>query len=370
MQTDMADRPKGELSPAKRVLFWGILSMVPVLFVLVAVAGYYLYGYVTLTAEYCEPFASLDDEIGWTLTPGADSCVNGRESAFGPLAFASRVALNRDGARVAATGDETQTGGLLVIGDSWSFGYGTEWHDTFAAQLADDFPVALFASPAYSGAQALLLGRRVAPTVAPRFIVYLELGFWERAVCTGEVRPAAILKPCYWADPATGEAELVSPPPGYVTRAAAWGLRPGGMVGAGEKTLGYFLIARPWSKLHSLLVRAGLASGFADDFAARAPVPELDAVRRAHYRGLRALAAETGATLVLIDPGAVYADARASAGSDPAVVYVDRTKWDAMVEMPMAQLPLSEARVPVDGHYGPGTHRLIADLVRRAIAQR
>jgi hypothetical protein len=41
-----------------------------------------------------------------------------------------------------------------------------------------------------------------------------------------------------------------------------------------------------------------------------------------------------------------------------------------MVEMPMAQLPLSEERVPVDGHYGPGTHRLIADLVRRAIAQR
>lgn len=359
------------MSTRKRLLFWAIMLALPVLVLLLVIEGYYLYGYLTLRADYCRSFARLDGEIGWTLAPDTESCIVGRSSAFGEVAYRATVHTNADGARVPAEGAPTPRGGVLAIGDSWTFGYGIDGDETFAAQLAarHDRPAALFASPAYSGAQALLLGRRVVDQVRPEAIVYLEFGFWDRAVCTGASRPTAIEKPCYWVDGAgDGEARLVTPPEGRVARMADLGILPGGMVGAGEKTLAYFLIARPLAKLHGLFVRLGLASGFGDDFAAVAPAAEKAAIKRAHYRNLVALAREARATLVLLDPYETYSAARAATADDSRVRYVGEARWRRAVARPMQDLPAAAARVPHDGHYGPGTHALIADLVDSVLA--
>lgn len=356
------------MSKTKIAIFWGLLTMVPVVFAVISVLGYYLYGYVTYTIDYCGPFAVLDDEIGWVVAPDSESCINGRHGVFDDLAFTSKVYTNSDGARTGAGHAATATGGILAIGDSWTFGYGIDWQDTFAARLSEDYPVTLLASPAYSGAQALLLGQRAVDIVEPDYIVYLELGFWGRAVCTGSVRPAGILKPCYWVDDA-GRAHLVTPPAGHVLRMARFGQRPGGMVGAGEKTLTYFLIARPIAKLNSILVRLGLRSGFADDFEPVAPQQELDAIKAEHYGNLIGLAREAGAVLLLIDPYEVYRDARAAAAPTDRVVYISSDTWRVQVEGPMADLSPESAYVPSDGHFGPGTHRLIADLIRHEITR-
>ena len=343
--------------------------MIPAIFGVTAVLGYYLYHYLTYEAEFCGSFAALDDEIGWVLAPNARSCISGRRTASGVPIFTSTVYTNVDGARTNAARPASATGGILAIGDSHTFGFGIDWRHTFAARLTDAHPVALFASPAYSGAQALLLGRRMIDIVKPTHIVYLERGFWGRAVCTGETRPMNILKPCYWVD-SEGQAHLVTPPAGHVSRMARAGLRPGGMLGAGEKTLTYFLISRPLAKLKSLLVRLGLRSGFAHDFHPVAPERELDAIKVAHYRNIVGLARDAGAILVLIDAAGIYQAARAASAPARDMVYVTREAWLAEVTVPMAALPPDQALVPGDGHDGPGTHGLIAELIRRRISQR
>ena len=226
----------------------------------------------------------------------------------------------------------------------------------------------MLASPAYSGVQALLLGRRHIKSIRPVTLIYLELGFWGRAVCSGKNRPQTILKPCYWVD-ATGSVHLVKPAPGYVDRMSMLGLRPGGMVGAGEKTLAYFLIARPIAKITQMLVRSGLLSGFGNDFAAWGREKDFEKIRAAHLKQLLSLADKAGAKLLLIDPGEVYRPDQTLGDRSKSLIYVGAAKWNEFVKEPMKRLAPAEARVPGDGHYGPGTHRLIAALIDDVLKQ-
>lgn len=354
-----------ERSPkSKLAVLWAVMLALPAVLAVVAVQGFYLYGFVTFETDFCGSFAALDGEIGWVLAPGTESCISGTDPQTGVPAYHSTVFVNADGARAASVDSATPVGGLLAIGDSWTFGFGIDWAETFAASLTRDhgLPTALFASPAYSGAQALLLGERAAVRVKPHTIVYLELGFWGRAVCTGDEVPSGILKPCYWVGQ-DGVAHLIVPPPGEVEAKARFGLLPGGMVGAGEKTLTYFQISRPIAKARQFLVRLGLRSGFGDDFAPVGMPDDLAAIRRAHYEKLAALAERHGAQLLLIDPQEVYREYV----DRSAVRYIGAADWQQAVADPMGDLPPAEAQVPVDGHYGPGTHRLIADMIAAAL---
>jgi hypothetical protein len=348
----------------KRAAFAAITVSVPLVVTLLCVELYFLYGYLTYRRNFCSSFATLDGEIGWIPKPATQSCIRGYASLTGPPLFSSGVAINGDGFRSGAIDRPTPRRGILAIGDSWTFGYGIEWADTFAARLGLDHgrPTALLASPAYSGAQAVLLARRHMARLTPHTIVYLELGFWDRAVCSGPARPARILKPCYWVDPG-GRAELVLPQPGRVERGARLGLRPGGMMGAGESTLAYFLLARPVAKVEQLLVRLGVLSGLGDDFAPWGDTEDLETIRRAHFEHILALASEWNARLVLLDPFKVYADFRESRQDAQGLIYVGAAEWTERIEKPMASLAPREARLPRDIHYGPGTHKLIADLI-------
>jgi len=356
----------GAPSRGRIAAFWAILAATPLILIVLAVQCYYLYAYLTFPAYYCGSFAALDGEIGWTLEPGSESCIGGIDPETGDVAFEAPVFVNADGARSGPMRDETPESGVLIIGDSWSFGYGISYEETFAAQLTEThgYRTALFASPAYSGGQALLLGRRVLAEIQPDTIVYFENGFLWRTVCTGTDRPTDILKPCYWTAP-DGTAELIIPEEGTVESAAAWGYYPGGMLGAGENSLPYFLISRPLAKLSETLVRLGIKSGFGDDFAPYAEEEELDAIRRAHVQELAILAREADAMLLLIDPGSIYADLTLS----PEIVYVDAATWQAEVTAIAETLPARERIVPADNHYGPGVHRLIADLIAAQLAE-
>lgn len=340
------------------------MQLVSLSLIVACVEGYYLYGYLSFKDDYCGSFASLDDEIGWVLKASTVSCIESAADAAGPNSFSSTVHVNADGFRVEDIASPTPANGMLAIGDSWTFGYGIDWKDSFAAQLtrAHGRPTALLASPGYSGAQALLLARRHIKSLRPKAIIYLELGFWDRSVCSGRTRPATILKPCYWVDGDDG-VHLVTPRSGYVHRMSSIGLLPGGMVGAGEKTLTYFLIARPVAKIKQMMVRLGLLSGFGNDFAAWGREEDFAKIRAAHLDRLLLLAKDAGARLLLIDPGEVYQPHARDSSDKKRLIYIGRSEWAASVGNPMSKLPKALARVPGDGHYGSGTHRLIAALI-------
>lgn len=359
----------GTLPVGRRLALWLLMLAVPLVVApLVLVQAWYLYGYLGFQGGYCGPFGKLDPEIGWVLAPDTQSCIIGKDGPFGQIAFRGEVSIDDRGARVPA--DSFRRGGhtakplqVIVMGDSWPFGYGIDGKDTFASRLTRDhgYETALFASPAYSNAQALMLADRMAAKHHPEAFVFLIAGL-ERAICIGATEPEWILKPCYWTAPG-GKARLVVPPPGLVEAAAKFGLRPGGMLGAGEMTPGYFLISRPVSKASAMLVKLGVISGTPDDFYGVAPADETEAIRRASFADLRRLVARHHAKMVLLDPGGIYGGLTEDAVASGEMIYVGNKQWREEISLPSDALPENERAVPYDGHYGPGVHAMIAGMV-------
>lgn len=347
---------------------WAIMILLPVAFVLAAVASYYAFAKLSYPGFFCGSFAHLDGELGWVLAPNASSCIGARAPfSSGPPWFEAAVHTDRNGFRAPAPGGNSATDGILFIGDSWTFGYGVTFEQSFPGrvQQRSGLPAVIAASPAYGAAQAIALGERWAGRLRPRAIVYLDIGLWDRSACQGKTRPSLILKPCYWQPRGREEAELVYPPPGFVEKAGAWGIQPGGMLGAGEKTWTYFLVARPAARAMSLLVRAGLMSGYGHDFAAVGV--DAPAIVGAALRHAARLADKSGAPLLLIDPENRYGPLMALLGERTNIRLIGSEQWAAEVAAPAAGLPLDQREVPHDGHFGPGTNDLVAALIVREL---
>ena len=354
----------------KKVLFWGITLSIPFIFLLACILGYYAYHKIKYNDKYCGSFAQIDAQAGWVLKNNASSCYGFWESSNGTRrGFSSTVFTDRNGFRAAAAGGNTAREGIMVVGDSWTFGHGVDYEQSFPAQLAGrtQTGVVAVASPGYGAAQALVLAERWVESLSPKIIIYLDIGHWQRSACTGSTRPHYILKPCYWENPNTSKAELVVPPADFVSTAAAWGVKPGGMLGAGEAGWDYFLISRPVLRVLGLLARTGLMSGMAHDF--RAVAVDGLVIRQGVVDHLVRLSVRSGAPVWLLDPGDAYAafDTQLSALPGPPVVRIGRAQWSKNVLAPASKLPEDQQRVPLDGHFGPGTNALIAAYLTRLL---
>jgi hypothetical protein len=349
---------------------WLVLVSLPLLALVALVLGYYTYQKLAYPAYACGSFAQLDDTIGWVLRPSTTSCLGARDAfgSGGPW-FEAPVYTDRNGFRSPAPGGETPVGGIMVVGDSFAFGFGLTYGQSFAAQLsgAVGVPTVIAASPAYSAAQALLLAERWVDRLRPRAIVYLDNGMWTRDACRGGSRPTAIQKPCYWQPPGTAAAELVLPLPGRVERWARWGVLPGGVIGTGETGWDYFLVTRPAYQALGLLARLGLVPGFAHDFAA-VGVDDA-AIRRASMHHLARLAKTAGVPLILLDPTDAFSQAAQDNPEFGRIPFerVDSRLWQEAVAGPAQQLPADERTVPHDEHFGSGTNRLIAGMLAREL---
>jgi hypothetical protein len=327
----------------------------------------FAYGKLTHESYFCSRFGQIDAELGWVLKPSAVTCVAGREPfSSSPSWFEGKVFTDANGFRSAKSGGDTPKGGVLFAGDSWTFGYGLSFEESFPGQFSARSGVgaAVAASPAYGSAQALLLAERWVERLTPRAIVYLDIGLWERSACRGATKPAFILKPCYWQSNGASSAELVTPPPGTVENAASWGITPGGMLGVGEDTWTYFLWSRPVAQLHHLLVRANLAAGFGHDF--RAAGVDDAVVHKAVLDHLVRLAGRAHVPVLLLDPADTYKVPLAALGAEQSrhLHHVGKAVWRSAVDEPAAELPPEIARVPHDGHFGPGMNALVAALVQ------
>jgi hypothetical protein len=333
---------------------------------LAPVLGYYAYGKLTFEGYFCRPFGVVDDEIGWTIAPNASSCIGGRAPFESETPwFEAPVFSDANGFRSARPGTATSQGGILATGDSWTFGYGVRFEDSYPGQLQrSGVPVVVAASPAYGSAQALMLTERWLARLRPRAIVYLDLGLWDRSACRGAHRPTAILKPCYWQAPGETTAELVVPPAGRVRAFARFGVIPGGMLGAGEDSWTYFLVSRPVALGYQVLARAGIVPGFGHDF--RAVGVDETAIERGTLAHLARIAAKARVPVLLLDPHGAYAPL-IEGGAGDSIHYVGAAEWDAAVGKPASRLAPALAAVPHDGHFGPGTNALIAAFVRKKL---
>src|SRR5262249_21403443 len=116
----------------RTIAMWAMLLATVLLAALVLIEGFYTIAKATYSAYVCGSFARIDSEIGWTLVPSASSCLGGR-SVFssGPPWFQSAVHTDANGFRSARPATDTPTGGVMFVGDSFVFGYGVDYAQSF-----------------------------------------------------------------------------------------------------------------------------------------------------------------------------------------------------------------------------------------------
>lgn len=369
------------IRPLKKVAFMSIMVLTPFAFMLLTFMGYYAYHKIfrdrtairsmqagSQTLE-CGPFGKIDATLGWGLASNAASCIGKMNRETQSPYFTASIFTDGAGFRVGQPHENTPRGGIVAIGDSWTFGYGVSFEESYPFHLARLLaqPVANLGVPAYGSAQVLLLLERHVGDLAPRAVVFFNRGLWQRSICHGSTRPVDILKPCYWWDEGKQQLELITPPSGYVHEQAMKGVFPGGYVTSGNSSWGYFLVSRPVLKFKQALTRAGVLSGQAteDDgdpfMKSKLTDFEID-------RYLR-LAQKHKFLFVLIDPRDDYAPAvaRLGPGLAESMRYLGAREWAEEVDAQARMFPEDKLYVPQDGHYGDAMNRLIAMAVARRL---
>lgn len=134
-------------------------------------------------------YVEHDDELGWRYTPLA-------RARHATSEFDVDVRINSKGFRGADWPADAAGASVLVLGDSFAFGWGVKEDEVFSARIAGAHPAWKVLNAAVSGYatdQELLLLRRLRASCRPRAVVcvFCSNDLWE---CATE-RPYGRLKP-------------------------------------------------------------------------------------------------------------------------------------------------------------------------------
>jgi hypothetical protein len=154
--------------------FWVCILSVPVATFVIAI-GRLSYWTIPALPAHIEggPLLSYDPEVGFVAPPNASIRWTGFD-AGGKTTVQFQVHTDRRGARVANRGEQNPSpADIVIVGDSFAWGYGVEGHETFAFQtigaLGGSGANLAFAS--YGTTQSLLLLRRHRD-LSPRLVIF------------------------------------------------------------------------------------------------------------------------------------------------------------------------------------------------------
>lgn len=361
----------------KKFFFYAIMIALVIAVPVGAVAGYFLYRKLTFSYDYCEPYGQIDRQTGWRLKSSANSCLKLQNHLTGKVYFDTKIYTNMLGFRSASPQTSSaQTRPIAAIGDSWTFGYGVDYDESFPHFLEKELGVATLnlGVPAYGSGSTLQLFSRHFDTLKPSVVVYFTLGLWTRSICRANEVEKTLL-PCFWIDQ-HGDAQFSLPQVGLVEDAAKEHQYPGGYLTSGYKFREMFFILKPREIAQSISTymaaiskRIGLTtplenanSSLSDEHTRK--ILELE------LRIYKNILANTDTIFVLYDPRGYYvhslSEIKQALGR--RFIYLGAQEWEADVASRFKDLPAGEVTVPGDGHYAVGANRLIAKSLANALS--
>jgi hypothetical protein len=351
-----------ELEPRKKLIFSIVTAALVVIVPLLVVIGYFGFRKLTFSYDYCGSYGEFDSELGWRLKANASSCLSLKNKLSGKVFFDSKIYTDRMGFRASGRNQSTPAGAIVTIGDSWTFGYGVDYEQSYPYFLSSlsGVPVVNMGVPAYGSGNTLLLFRRNVHALRPKVVIYLSKGLWQRSLCSGQNAAMTTLVPCFLTR-ADGTVELTSPRPGVVESAVRRHDYPGGSLTAGYDSFWtYLFIVKPKELL-------GLTHKLAADSAA----PDvLSAIFKYELNTYLQLAKDEHFKFVLVDPSNYYRPVAQGLERDDFVYIGGSEQWQKNVEDKIARLAPERAYVPGDGHYGQDANRLIAGEIYRVLQAR
>jgi hypothetical protein len=361
---------KQEQSISKKIIFFVISVCISLIVITLIITGYFAYKKLSLSYDYCQSFGEINSEIGWTLKKNVKSCLTLTNRISGEVYFDTKIFTDTNGFR-SSNEEKSEDGSILAIGDSWTFGYGVNYEETYPFYLSKllDEPVYNSGVPAYGSASNYLNAKSNIEMLRPKTVIYLTLGMYRRSFC---LKPwddyislhQKQLIPCYLIDQSTSKVKLMKPLPGIVEESVGQNIYPGGSLTAGYDSFWrYVFLTKPKLVIQDLKERIGLAP------IKIASKEESYQIKKNELNSLLGLANKYNFQFVLIDPLGQYNQIILNnhVNNSQNLLYIGKDTWDMEVINKSTGLPSQDRYVPMDGHFGKGMNRLIANLVYKEI---
>jgi len=384
------------LSARKKILFWAILLVIVLIITpLIAAIGHYGYQKLNFSFEYGERFGEFDDELGWTLKKNASSYIRGTSPLTGETFFDSLVYTDVFGFRVQNPGAQSTPGGIVVIGDSHTFGTGVNYEETYPYFLEElsNTPVTNLGIPAYGSGSTYGLLKRHIVKLKPKLVVYLTNGLWNRSA--SPVYPPMDsnydLFPYFYYDEKTDRGRIKFPTPGVVSKSVKEGIFPGGSLTSGYNTFNYLR----YIKVPQILA---LARSYLPKF----PYPtssliENSKINKTNQWNWNWIEPQNQMSKILEYEVGLYGDLSAlyqfklliidfntfsnesyrlavekfnKENPDLEMLFIGPKEFKEKVLTKGINIGLSakETMVPRDGHFGSGSNKLIAEMIKDKIS--
>ena len=360
------------ITTSKKITFFLVILISSLVTFLLLFSGYFAYKKLSLSYDYCNSFGKIDSEIGWVLEKNVNSCLSLSNKISGEVFFDTKIYTDANGFRTDKI-DNNVLSSFLAIGDSWTFGYGVNGDETYPYYLSKLLkePVHNSGVPAYGSASTYLYAKLNIEKIKPKTVIYFTKGLYRRSLCpkpwVNYVKNPQnlesdmhekLLIPCYLV--VNGNVNLLKPLTGVVEESVKNNVYPGGSLTSGYNSLWqYLLFTKP----------KAIFQEFKERFLY--PLPDETTkledylIKKYELNSFLKLAFKNDFQFVLIDPHDDYKKIIITKDIDNIknLIYIDSIDWQEYFIKASIGMPADDLFVPMDGHFGKGANKLIANLI-------
>jgi len=338
----------------------------------------YVYKKLTFSYNYCNSYGDLDHELGWKLKKNANSCISLKNYITGKVFFDTKVYTNKDGFRDNEPGKESYKDSIVAFGDSWTFGYGVNFKETWPALLSDKTGKKInnLGIPGYSVLSSYLLLKRHINDLNPKIAIFFDIGASDRSWCP-KVKPEKQLVPCYYLDKSK-KIKIIYPNKEFFDKSVKQGRYPGAYLSAGYNFYTYLFFLKPKqfislyiSKIKKYFIK-NKESTYDNSCDYSDNCEEyMDKVYEYEFNLFYDLAIKNDLILIFVDGSSRYENAKnlISHSDNKNLIYLSRSDfWQKILKI-HSSIGESEVRVPGDGHFNQKGYEVIAEELKKIMLE-
>ena len=350
-------------SKLKNVFFYSISFFLVLLISLFVIISSLVFSKLTQSYSYCNSYGQKDVQLGWVLKKSHESCLSFKNYLAGKTYFESKIILNQYGFRdYKKINNESPE--IIFIGDSWTFGYGINYQDTFASivQTKTGLNVLNIGVPNYSSLQALYLYKRHLNNFNPKLIIFLNPEILSRALCSKE-NYRLTLEPCYTI--IDNEVKIIFPNEEFLNNSIAQNKYPSGFHTAGYNFYEYYFLYKPKYIFNKLLLKIGILSNNnkPDVNVDYFNKDELKLIKSEELSIISSLTSSKTKFINIMMSQDVY-DKKSIDNMEEKFNFLNLSKkWFDIEVNEKLNLTSNNGRIEKDGHYNEEANEIIADAI-------